>query len=242
MGIFTKTLPELIGKVQAKEEKMKDRIAELEGEIQEISKLIQVKTSELVNYELSDDKDNQNLCRSAIKDHREQIIEIQGLLEAYKDELNNVSIPEGDLSKIKAAALKEQDARIKKLESIQSQKAQLEKQTKDIQQKTESLSTEYKQIHADESAIQEVIKVLRYVDPLTEKLDNYGKRGFAMAWLHDGDTEQYFYSQGIKTRINTTTTSFYTPSEEELKQSKKDEPVQREKVDLSPPEWFRDLK
>lgn len=216
MGIFTKTLPELVGKVLAREEKVKERIAELEGNIQEISNLIKAKTSQLVQYELAGDTENQKLCRDAIRDHRAEIEEIKGLLEAYRDEMNNISIPEGELSKIKAAALKEQEARKKKMDSIKVQQEQFEKQIEELKKKVKDLSSDYDRIHSDDSAIQEVIKVLRYVDPLTEKLRQHSKEGFAMAWLHDGDTEQYFYLDRIKTRVNTTTEGFYHPGADDI--------------------------
>lgn len=196
MGIFTKTLPELVGKILAKEEQMTARISELEGNIRELNNSIQSKANELVNYELSNDTESQQQCKDAIKSYRSQIVELEDLLGAYKTNLNSYSVPESDLVKIKEAAKKEQKARSEKIQANQTKIEQAKSQIKKLQSSVNDLKEQNNKIINDKSELKEIEKVIKYIDPMANQLRS--KTGFISAWINDGDTEQCFIIEGLK--------------------------------------------
>lgn len=198
MDVFTKSLPDLIKKALAKKEKMTVRIAELDGNIQNLNNSLQDKVKELVNYELANDVESQQQCKDAIKSYREQIVDLNDLLIAYQNELNSYSVPESDLLKIKEAAKKEQNIRSKKIQSIITKIEQTELQIKKLQASVTDLKEQNNKISSDDSELKEIEKVIKYIDPMADKLRS--KKGFINAWINDGNTEQYFIIEELKQR------------------------------------------
>lgn len=192
MGIFTNNISELVQKVLDKEAKIESRIKEINEKINDANSGIKTKTKELIRHELSENVEGQNLCKLAIKELREEIIDLQGLLEAYKNEQSSCSISNKELRKIKEAAIKEREARGQKIETILKEKEDAESQIAQLQKKVERLSNEYSTASNHRHEENELKKILRYVDPRAKQLSNNHINTFITAWLYDGDTEQYY--------------------------------------------------
>lgn len=193
--MFTKDLSKLVAKVLEKEEKIKNKITDLEARIVATNSLVQAEVKKLVEYELSEDEDQQNQCKKAIKGHREKIVELQDLLNAYRDELNSFSTSESNLLKIKKAAIQEREARASKATTLLSEKEKAEQQIKKLQEKVKIISLEHDRVAKDEQEIVEIRKIIKYIDPRAEKLeklDDFVMDNFISKWLIDGNTERYF--------------------------------------------------
>lgn len=141
-----------------------------------------------------------------------------------------ISFSEGDLQKIKEAAIKEKNARFQKLSTIQMEREKLQRQITELQQKDKDLSLEYDRVHGDRQEQKEIRKILRYIDPRTAELPHYQIDSFISAWINDGDTERYLAEPS-----NQGFTVTYGPGDNVFpEEDKQSAPVKKEYINLGP--------
>lgn len=107
--------------------KIRDRIATLESEAAEIKTSIEAETKQLIDYEMADDASGQDRCQKTMRKLRQKLAEVDGLAEAYRNELNKFGYDEMALVNIREAAFREREARYEKIRALASTRKDTER-------------------------------------------------------------------------------------------------------------------
>ncbi|MDK8747551.1 hypothetical protein QP810_09975 [Streptococcus agalactiae] len=198
MGIFTKkSLQDVIDGVISREQKINDRIGEIELKIKKIESVIPLKVKELVGFEISGDIESQNKCKDEIKQGRQQIVELQDLLDAYNSERNSlVFLTTKEISSIKALGTQIIEERQQKAKELSAERESVKQQIESLSKKEKELWTEYQRVRDEKEEVNQVNRVLKYIDKDALKLGNQER--FIRNWIQGHDTEQLFRTAQIK--------------------------------------------
>lgn len=241
MKLFDKSLSQLVGEITEKEKKVLDKINETEDRIESINEIIKESFNELVEYELEDDKDNQNRIENKIKQYRNQLVNLEGMLGGYKNNLNSLKVTPSQLEEIKKVAKEEEEGRLKEYEDLKEKEKKIElkieAEIKELELKLEKekdkLWAKRRKENAHERAEKELLSIIRHVDPLAPQLDRSDQKRFINNWIYDiEERENYFYRAGLKKRPVRPTVTIYPTnlsSEEENATQKELERQRNEK-------------
>lgn len=204
MGIFSKTLPELVEKALAKKEKIEQQIANLEEQIQKVNSNIQEQTHHLVNFELEEDTANQDKCKKEIRKLKIQENEMQDRVNAYKGMLEKGCLSEQEQEEIKKVANKEGEERYRQQSAHRQEKKKLEMEKEEriaeIDKKIAEIDSEIAELERQSSRNRDslVRSILPMIEPNYKKIRWGDTEGYINKWLNDHDTSQHFKQDEVQ--------------------------------------------
>lgn len=216
--MFKKSLQELVtsftGNIYARQAKIRGKIDSLEKEAEAIKAAIQAQTRTLIDCELNDDSAGQDRANKDLRKLREELAAVEGILDGYRQTLNEKAFNPADLEQIRTAALRELQGRKEGIKALEDDR-------ESVQRQINELTNRLKQIDADinrarnNTEERKLISLLPYIEPRSKVVPSYEHERIIGHWISgEADAMERTITKYTKTedrRPRSHATSFTPP-------------------------------
>ncbi|WP_422657362.1 hypothetical protein ACK8P5_16570 [Paenibacillus sp. EC2-1] len=191
-------LQEFSDKVEKREQLIQSNINGLQEQVAVIQAKIKENSDQMIEFEMSED--NTSGVEKFKKENRKlrlELEEIQDSIAGYENQLGTSRDFYGkDLDKIRDAANKAEEERIRLEQESFSKRDALKSKIKEIEKQINEIECET----IGRSSIEILLNHYPYlatIDPRAYSLKDHGKHLFIRSWLAGHDTEQYFKKEEV---------------------------------------------
>lgn len=185
--MITKDLNKLVDKVLKREEKIESAIKKEKEKKESLQTEIKELTKGIVNADISDDFSKKSELEKQLKQKRLDMADIDSMIEAYSNELNNRELSEKELDKIKDSAKKVVEERTQKVSSLSNEIDDLGLEIKKLEQEKEDKERQRSNLTSSYSRteVAQIKKIIKYIEP--RKFKYQGEENYISNWI-DGET------------------------------------------------------
>ncbi|WP_342439976.1 hypothetical protein NSS79_15210 [Paenibacillus sp. FSL L8-0436] len=185
-------MQEFNDKVDKRESLIQSNIDGLQEKAQVIETKIKENSDQMIESEMNEDNNGVEKFKKENRRLRLELEEIQDSISGYENQLGTSrAFYAKDLEKVRIAANKAEEERIRRTDEIISKRKDLESEIKGIEKQISEINNEliFSRSVTDQM---DNYSYLVTLDPRTKNLKDYGKGEFIKSWLSGDDVERYF--------------------------------------------------
>jgi len=181
---------EFLNTVEARRQKITDKITALEDEAAQLEARIKNQSEELVELEINDNLAGANKLRKSNQELRVQLAEINDTIQGYNAQLEK-PVEAKSLEQVRLAGAKARQDRLDLGTALLKESDELEKQIDELKVKNKKVLTEWNHTRYD-TEIGTLRRVASYIHPRVQEVPSSKHEELLKDWILGQSVERYF--------------------------------------------------